>query len=113
MQDNQSGKSGKSKQSSYLHYLHKYPNLDMILFVTLEKLLGVARTSVILLSLDWRHGHTLCRSIGLDVNIGLSNISSSYLIGGYWTSSSLLLIDACCITLDARKSGNICVQFRL
>ena len=48
---------------------------DLMLFV-LQKLLGVARTSVISLSLDWHDGYTMCRSIDLDVNIGLSYISS-------------------------------------
>lgn len=51
--------SRKSRQSPHLNHLHKYPNRNLILFVTLEKLLGVARTLVILLSFDWRYGYTL------------------------------------------------------
>lgn len=64
-----------------------------MLFITLRKLLRVARTLVMLLSLDWRYGYKLCRSIDFDMNIGPSRYTILIFDYGYW-AGSLLLTDA-------------------
>lgn len=57
----------------------------------------------------WLH---LCRSYDLDLSIGLANLRSSYLIGGY-EASSLLLRD-CCITLGTNWERDIlCIVYNL